>query len=83
MSANDSSEQETTLAGVGGDDVSAGTSLGGVGGEVLREENRDAGLRPVAERGAEVGWGRTADEAGEQAVAGHDGAGQSEKPQAD
>ena len=36
MSANDSTEQDTPLAGAGGDDVSAGTSVSGVGGETGR-----------------------------------------------
>ena len=80
MSSNDSTDQDRALAGAGGDDVSAGTSVSGVGGEVTRTENEDAGLRPVHEQGARIGWGRDAAEAGEQAVAGNDGTGQSEEP---
>ncbi len=73
-------EEEPALSGAGGDDVSAGTSVGGVGGEALQSENEDAGLRPVHEQGARIGWGKQAREAGEQPVAGNDGTGQSEKP---
>lgn len=80
MSANDSTDQDTALAGAGGDDVSAGTSVSGVGGEALRAENEDAALRPVAEQGARLGWGRDAAESEPQAGAGNDGTGQSEKP---
>jgi hypothetical protein len=83
MSANDSTEEDTALAGASGDDVSAGTSVSGVGGEAGRTENPDAGLRPVAERAAEVGWGRDVAETGQQPPAAHDGTGQSEKPPAE
>ena len=83
MSANDSSEQDTALAGASGDDVSAGTSVSGVGGEALVTENPDAGLRPVAERAAEVAWGKDVAESGQQPPASNDGTGQSEKPPAD
>jgi hypothetical protein len=80
MSANDSTEQETALAGAGGDDVSAGTSVSGLGGETGRTENHEAGLRSVADRAAEVGWGRDVAETGQEAPATHDATGQSEKP---
>ena len=80
MSVNDSPEQETPLAGAGGDDVSAGTSVSGVGGEAGRTENPDAGLRSVADRAAEVGWGRDIAESGQEPPAANDGTGQSEKP---
>ena len=80
MSANDSTEQDTALAGASGDDVSAGTSVSGLGGEAGRTENPDAGLKSVADRAAEVGWGRQVAETGQQAPATHDGTGQSEKP---
>jgi hypothetical protein len=80
MSANDRSGQESPLAGAGGDDVSAGTSVSGVGGEPGRTENPDAGLKPVAERAAEVGWGRDVAETGQEPPATNDGTGQSEKP---
>jgi hypothetical protein len=80
MSANDSTEEGTALAGASGDDVSAGTSVSGVGGEAGRTENPDVGLRPVAERAAEVGWGRDVAETGQQPPAANDGTGQSEKP---
>jgi hypothetical protein len=82
MSADDN-EQEASLAGSGGDDVSAGTSVSGVGGEALRVEHRASGLKPVAERAAEVGWGRDVAETGEEAPAPNDGTGQSEKPAPD
>ena len=80
MSANDSTEQEAALAGAGGDDVSAGTSVSGVGGEAGRTENPGAGLQPVADRAAEVGWGRDVAETGQEPPATHDRTGQSEKP---
>lgn len=79
MSADEETEDETAFAGAGGDDLSAATSVSGVGAEALSTENRDAGLKPVAERAAEVGWGRGDTGVGEQPVAGHDGTGQSEK----
>ncbi len=80
MSVNDEPPTDAALAGAGGDDLSAGTSVSGVGGKALSTENRDAGLAPVAERAAEVGWGRGDPGVAEQPVAGHDGTGQSEKP---
>ena len=80
MSANDDTDQDMALAGAGGDDVSAGTSVGGVGGEPLRTESEDAALRPVAEQGARIGWGRDAAESEPQPGAGNEGTGQSEKP---
>ena len=79
MSPNDETQDDTALASAGGDDVSAGTSVSGVGGQALSTEDRDAKLMPVAERAAEVGWGRGDTAVGEQPVAGHDGTGQSEK----
>jgi hypothetical protein len=82
MSANESTEQDTTLAGSGGDDVSAGTSVSGIGGEALRVENTEAGLSPVAERAARIAWGRDVAEQGQVEPAGHDGTGQSETPPA-
>ena len=66
MSANDSTEQDTALAGAGG--------------EAGRTENPDAGLQSVADRAAEVGWGRDVAETGQEPPASHDGTGQSEKP---
>ena len=80
MSSSDSTEQDKALAGASGDDVSAGTSVSGVGGEAGRTENPDAGLQSVADRAAEVGWGRHVAETGQQAPATNDGTGQSEKP---
>lgn len=80
MSANDNTEQDTPLAGAGGDDVSAGTSVSGVGGEAGRTENPDAGLRSVADRAAEVAWGRDVAETGQEPPATNDGTGLSEKP---
>jgi len=82
MTANDSPDRDTSLAGTSGDDVSAGTSVSGVGGEAMRTEDTDAGLEPVAEGGARLGGGRDAAEAPPQPVAGNDGTGQSEKPPA-
>lgn len=73
-------QEHRDLAGAGGDDVSAGASVSGVGGEALRTEDEESGLQPVHEGGARVGWGRQAQETGEQLVAGNDGTGQSEKP---
>ena len=83
MSANDSPEQDAALAGASGDDVSAGTSVSGVGGEAGRTENPDTRLRSVADRAAEVGWGRDVAESGQEPPATHDGTGQSEKPPAE
>ena len=73
-------DEEPALAGAGGDDVSAGTSVSGIGGEALQPEDKDAGLRPVDEQGARIGWGKQARETGEQLVAENEGTGQSEKP---
>jgi len=80
MSPNDSTEQDAPLAGASGDDVSAGTSVSGLGGEAGRTESPDAGLLSVAERAAEVGWGRDVAETGQEPPATNDGTGQSEKP---
>jgi hypothetical protein len=80
VSAHDSTEEETALAGASGDDVSAGTSVSGVGGEAGRTANPEAGLRSVADRASEVGWGRDMAETGQEPPATHDGTGQSEKP---
>ena len=76
--ADDDNERE--LAGSSGDDISAGTSMSGVGGEAGRTDQPEEGLRPVHEGGARSGWGRQAAETGEQLVADNDGTGQSEKP---
>jgi hypothetical protein len=75
-------DAERELAGSSGDDVSAGTSVSGVGGEANRAENEEVGLPPVHEQGARIGWGRQAQETGEQLAAKNDGTGQSEKPPA-
>jgi hypothetical protein len=83
MSSNDSTDEERALTGAGGDDVSAGTSVSGVGGEATRTESEEAGLRPVHEQGRRIGWGRDAEEGGDQPMAGDDGTGQSEKPPAE
>jgi hypothetical protein len=80
MSANESTDRDKALAGTGGDSKSAGTSVSGVGGERGSTENPDAGLMSVAERAAEVGWGRDMAETGQQPPAANDGTGQSEKP---
>ena len=80
MSTSDSTEQDVKLAGSGGDDVSAGTSVSGLGGEAGRTDNPEAGLNPVADRAAEVGWGRDVAETGQEPPAANDGTGQSEKP---
>ena len=74
---------ERKLTGSSGDDVSAGTSVSGVGGEAMATADEEAGLTPVYEGGARLGWGKHASEVGEQLVAGNDGTGQSEKPAAD
>lgn len=73
-------DEEPTLAGSSGDDVSAGTSVSGVGGEALRAATDDVGLRPVHEQGARLGWGKDAREKGIEDAADNDGTGQSEKP---
>jgi hypothetical protein len=74
------SDQEKALAGASGDDVSAGTSVSGVGGEAGRVENDDAGLPSVADRAAQVAWGKDVAEGDVQPPAANDGTGQSEKP---
>jgi hypothetical protein len=81
--STDETEQDASLAGSAGDDVSAGTSVSGVGGEALRVEHTASGLKPVAERAAEVGWGRDVAETGQEPPAANDGTGQSEKPPSD
>ena len=75
-------DQDRALAGAGGDDMSAGTSVSGVGGEATRTENEDAGLPSVAESAAQLAWGKDVAEGEEQPVATNDGTGQSEKPPA-
>ena len=74
---------ERKLAGSSGDDISAGTSVSGVGGEAMETSDEESGLAPVHEGGARLGWGKDAAQAGEQLVAGNDGTGQSEKPPPD
>ena len=76
-------DEERQLAGSSGDDVSAGASVSGVGGEAMETADEESGLLPVNEGGARLGWGKTAAEAPEQLVAGNDGTGQSEKPVSD
>jgi hypothetical protein len=76
----DTVDDEPALAGSSGDDVSAGTSVSGVGGRLGETENRDAGLTPVDERAAEVAWGRDVAETDVAPPAANDGTGQSEKP---
>lgn len=83
MSADNSNDGEPALAGASGDDLSAGTSVSGVGGELGSTEDAEAGLVPVAERAAEVAWGRNVAESGQVPPASNDGTGQSEKPPAD
>ena len=75
-----SDAEERELAGTGGDDVSAGTSVSGVGGEAMETANEDAGLTPVHEAGARLGWGKDAAEMGLQPSGANDGTGQSERP---
>jgi hypothetical protein len=77
-----SADEAPELAGSSGDDVSAGTSVSGVGGELGKTENRDAGLEPVNERAAEVAWGRDVADTDVVPPATNDGTGQSEKPSA-
>ena len=72
-------QADRALAGSSGDDISAGTSVSGVGGEALRTADDDSDLPPVHEGSADVGWRKDAREIGEQLVAGNDGTGQSEK----
>jgi hypothetical protein len=72
-------DEQPSLAGASGDDVSAGTSVSGVGGEALRTDNEEAGLDPVNEEGARIGWGKLAREVGQQGAP-NDGTGQSERP---
>lgn len=73
-------EEEPALAGASGDDISAGTSVSGIGGEALRTAAPEDGMPPVSEDGARTGWGRVAAETGIQPAATNDRTGQSEKP---
>jgi len=73
-------EDQPALAGASGDDISAGTSVSGLGGEALRTSAPEAGMPPVEEDAARTGWGREAGETGIQPPATHDRTGQSEKP---
>lgn len=50
-------DEEPGLVGGGGHDVNAGINLSGVGGEKLRTDRPEAGLRPVDEEGERLGWG--------------------------
>jgi hypothetical protein len=68
------------LAGASGDDISGGTSVSGVGGELSKTDDRQDGLQPVNEQAARIGWGKDAAEIEVQPSAGDDGTGQSEKP---
>ena len=79
----DKEAEERKLAGSSGDDISAGTSVSGLGGEAMETADEEAGLTPVHEGGARLGWGKDASEVGEQLVAGNEGTGQSEKPASD
>ena len=72
-------DEEAQLAGSSGDDVSAGTSVSGVGGQAMETEDEDSGLPPVSEAPG-AGWRRLESEIDDQLVAGNDGTGQSEKP---
>jgi hypothetical protein len=73
-------EAEPGLAGSAGADVSAGTSVSGLGGEALKTDDGTTGLDPVDERATDVGWGRHAAQTGMEPPAANDGTGQSEKP---
>jgi hypothetical protein len=73
-------DQDTALTGAAGDDVSAGTSVSGVGGEATRTENEEVGLSSVADQAAHVAWGRDVAEGGHGPNATNEGTGQSEKP---
>ena len=79
----DGEDEERELAGASGDDVSAGTSVSGVGGELLRTEATESGLSPVAEGGARLGWGKDAAEMGQQRAGSNKSTGQSEKDPSD
>ncbi len=71
---------ERKLAGSSGDDISAGTSVSGVGGEAMDTGDDEGGLSPAYNAGPDVGWRKDASEIGDQFVAGNDGTGQSERP---
>jgi len=72
-------EEEPALAGSAGDDLTAGTSVSGVGGEHLQDEDPDEGLAPVNEQAERIGWGKTMRDSPDQPVASNDDTGQSEK----
>jgi hypothetical protein len=62
-SAGPPGHDDDALAGMGGDDVSAGISGSGVGGRQLgdgddRGEGDETGLDEVVEEGSRTGWGR-------------------------
>lgn len=69
--------------GSGGDDMSAGITVSGLGGEELTTERPEKDLRRPDEQGARLGWGQhpAADDALEQAAS-NEGTGQTEKPPA-
>ncbi len=71
---------ERKLAGSSGDDISAGTSVSGVGGEAMNTGDDERGLSPAHNAGPDAGWRKDASEIDEQFVASNDGTGQSEKP---
>ena len=78
--ARGDTEAEPELTGASGDDVSAGTSVSGLGGEALKTSDREAGLPPVDEQGARKGWGREAAETGLEPGAANEGTGATEPP---
>ena len=72
-------EAQPPLAGASGADVSAGTSVSGLGGETLKTDDSAAGLAPVDQGGARAGWGTDAAETGMVPPATNDGTGQSDR----
>jgi len=79
VAENAAGEEEPALAGAAGADVTAGTSVSGVGGEQLQGEDRDEGLAPVNEQAERIGWGKTMRDSPDQPVTSNDDTGQSEK----
>lgn len=67
-------------AGSAGDDVDSHILLGGAGTTKLRPDKPEAGLDPVHEKAAEIGWGRVREEEiPSEQDATNEGTGQSEK----
>ncbi len=54
----EASDEDRHLLGSGGHDISGAMTVSGVGGELLRTDEPEAGLDPVDEQGEKLGWGK-------------------------